>query len=111
MHLLEDDTHNGTEHVQVFKPFTYEGAHYTTQEQWNAHKKGVADNLKIPLDQLVESPPDRAKDRVRADEAAHRGWVGRKRAGGEEVYREKVRDARRASGKDATISVGWRGTR
>lgn len=96
----------------VFHPFDYEGVHYATAEQWAAKKRDVAENLKVPLDHIREEVPDRARDMVIADEAAHRGYLGRKRAGVcEQEYRERVREERVRTGREKRISVGYRGTR
>lgn len=110
--IVEDTEFNGTEHVQVFKPFTYEGVHYADQAQWDRNKAEIAKSMAIPVTDLVELPPDRARDKVRADEAAHRGYLNRKQSGhGEAGYAEYVKDQRRKTGKDTSIVVGWRGTR
>ena len=109
--IAEDTEFNGTEHVQVWKPVkTAEGV-FETREDWHRYRKKVAENLKVPEESVVLNTVTKGQARVKADEAAHRGWLGRRSRGGEEAYREHVRDQRRKSGKDERIIVGYRGSR
>lgn len=111
-HLLAlDEVVDDTRHVQVFKPFDHDGVHYGTQEQWDRYKKDLAENLKVPVESVVDVAVDRKDMLRRAEESRHRAWVARQRAGGEQAYQEHVREQRRKTGKDTTIVVGWRGTR
>lgn len=110
--IIGDTEFDGTHHVQVFKPFTYEGVYYADAAQWNRNKAEIANNLKVPVESLIEQAPDRKRDKVKADEAAHRGWLGRRRSGhDDQSYRQYVKEERRKSGKDTSIVVGYRGTR
>jgi hypothetical protein len=61
-----------------YKPITYDGVTYETQAQWDAKIKAIEDNTGLTAHVVSDNAAQRSS---RANDAHHRAWSTRKRAG------------------------------
>jgi hypothetical protein len=86
--------------VHTFQPITYGGVEYRTEAEWKAYLRSIAEHQMVPLDRVVVRGDDPKERKREGEEAAHRGWLERKRRGIDDAQlRDHQREQKRETGR------------